>query len=425
MDSYRGLHRRRCLLGVSAALLLAAGCSDSLTTPHEENADPAIYFQRLLVADATLPSARMVGLHNDELLQTFSLSGPASQVYRGGSGRFGIILQRTVDQTSFINSGIELHDDHAHLHSPQLLGFSLQEALPTYLHVIGDWITLWFDGTGRGIWLRESSLASGSPSVLHQVSAGSPHHGGSTTLLVNGSPFLAHSQNPGGGSPTAVEVRNTQGQIVASVTDCPSMHGHHAISTGAVFGCNDGLVLVRPSGNGVQAQKVTPTGDMAGLALRNAYANSGGAFILGQFAALPGQPAQRVFATIYPSTGTLNRFPALPDADVDHWRAVEPIRGQIVFLGRTGRLYIYSSTGQLQHTVTNVVPTIPASGALTHQVDVVEGMAAVASPTTGEVVLVSLETGSVIRRMNLGGQPSRLTILGALDAGEYHLEGVH
>lgn len=412
--------RWRAFLHSVPVVVLAAGCSDSPSMPHEEHVS-AIHFQRLLVADAATASASVLTLEDGETLETFGLSAPASGVYRGGNGKVGILAQRTADRVSFVHGGVEMHGDHAHVHEPELLGFTLEESLPTHIQVNGEWITVWFDGTGRAVWFSENDLTSGSPAIVHQVAAASAHHGASATLVVSGNPFLIYTQNPTG-SASGVEVQNAQGQIVASVTDCPSLHGNHSISTGGVMGCSDGYVLIRPSGNSVQAQKLLPTGDMAGLGLRNAYASSGGAFILGQFSALPGEPAQRVFATIYPTSGTLTRLPALPGGDMDHWRAVEPIRGQIVFLGRTGTLYVYTGTGQLPHTVANVVPAIPATGALTHQVDVVEGMAAVASPTTGEVVLVSLETGTVIRRMNLGGQPSRISILGALDAGEYHVD---
>lgn len=48
-----------------------------------------------------------------------------------------------------------------------------------------------------------------------------------------------------------------------------------------------------------------------------------------------------------------------------------------------------------------------------------EGLAAVASPTTGEIVLVNLGSGSVARRVPVGGAPSRIAILGATRAGNY------
>jgi hypothetical protein len=67
-------------------------------------------------------------------------------------------------------------------------------------------------------------------------------------------------------------------------------------------------------------------------------------YILGQFAAFPGQPAQRVLATINPATGAINRLPALPAGVVDHWRVIEPGKERIVMLGNDGTVYIYNAS---------------------------------------------------------------------------------
>jgi hypothetical protein len=201
------------------------------------------------------------------------------------------------------------------------------------------------------------------------------------------------------------------------------MHGNAAIMNGAAFGCSDGLVIVRQGVAGVTATKVTTTGEMAGLGLRNAWAaKTGTGRILGQFSALPGQPTRRVLALIDPVSGAIDPLPALPAGVVDHWRAIEPVKGQVAMIGNDGTLYVYNAaTRQLQHTVSNVTPAIAASGALTHQVDVVEDLAAVASPTTGEVVYVNLATGAIARRVNVGGAPSRLTFTGAKQNGTFRL----
>lgn len=417
---------RSASFGALAFLALSA-CSDDPVSPVDEGDDPveAIEVQRLLVADATSPTARLLALGDDEVLQTYTLAAPASLVYRTHTGRFGVIQQRTADRVQFLDSGVEAHDDHVLLESPALLPFQLNDGLPTHHSVNGSWISVFFDGTGRAVWMDEADKLSGSPRVAFEVQTGGAHHSGSATMTVGNTPYFVYAPlNPAGGLPTAVNVRNQQGDLVAEVPSCPSMHGNAAIGSGVVFGCVDGMALIRAGTGGVVAEKITPSGDMEGLGLRNAYATSGASFILGQFAAAPGQPRQRVLATIDPASGGINRLPDLPAGVVDHARAVEPVNGQIVLLGTDGSLYIYAgSNRQLQRTVANVVPALPATGATVHQVDVVEDMAAVASPSTGEVVLVNLDTGSIIRRINVGGAPSRVAILGVTRAGLYEVEG--
>jgi hypothetical protein len=181
--------------------------------------------------------------------------------------------------------------------------------------------------------------------------------------------------------------------------------------------------VVRQGVAGVTATKLTTSGEMAGLGLRNAWAaKSGTGLILGQFSALPGQPTRRVLALIDPVSGTIDPLPALPAGVVDHWRVIEPVKGQVVILANNGSLYVYSlATRQLVQTVANVTPALPTSGALTHQVDAVEDLAAVASPSTGEVVYVNLASGAIARRVNVGGAPSRLTFTGAKRNGAFTL----
>ena len=405
-----------------AALALLAACGDA--TGPRDNGEDAAAFQRLLVADATAPSARLIGLHDHAVVATYTLSAPASLVYRTASGRFGALHQRTADRVQFVDGGVWTHDDEAHRQAPTLLGFQLQDGLPTHENVNGNWISVFFDGTGMARWMRESDKLAGTPAVAFEANTGAAHHGGSFTVTSGSTPFFAHSVPNAAGAPTGVAVRDGQGRVVAEVAvgECPGLHGNGSAGAGGVFGCNNGMVLVRATTSGATAQKVTLTGDLEGLALRNAYTGHGASFILGQFAAFPGQPSQRVLAVIEPATGAVHRLPALPAGVVDHWRAIEAVKGQIVLLGNNGTLYVFSAaTRQLQHTVANVVPALPASGAMTHQVAVAEDVAAVASPSTGEVVLVSLATGAVTRRISVGGAPSRLALLGAQASGRYTL----
>ena len=419
----RSLH---AALVLASTALFAACDSDSPVEPTPTPPSAALTandFRRLLVADATAPVARLINLSNDSTLDSYTLAGPASSVYRTTSGRFGVIQQRSADRVGFIDAGVWTDGTAGYRRVSSQVGFALNEGLPTHESVNGPWISVFFDGTGRGVWLNESDLLAGTPRVSFTTATGGPHHSGSATMMVGTNPFFVIAPlNPLGGLPAAVEVRNQAGTVVASVPNCPAMHGNNAISTGVVFGCEDGFVLVKVNGITVSASKVTPTGDMAGLGLRNAYSQSGAAFILGQFSALPGQPTQRVLATIDPVSGAINRLPALPTGVVDHWRAIEPTKGQVVLLGTNGSLYVYNGTTRtLQHTVANVVPALPASGAATHQVSVLEDVAAIANPTAGEVVLVNLTNGTVTRRVRVSGSPSRIALTGSVRSGTFSL----
>lgn len=421
-------HRRRSATPTLALALLATvltACSDNGVSPDPTPAPlSAANFQRLMVTDGSAPTARLIALHNDSTVQNFTLAAPASYVYATSSGRFAAVQQRTADRVNFYDAGVWVDGTTGFRRAPSQLGFQLTDGLPTHAVVTGPWISIFMDGNGRAVWMNEADLVSGSPRVAFEIQTGGAHHSGSNTIVINGTPYFTVAPlNPAGGLPTAVEVRNQANQVVASVPNCPVMHGNASILNGAVYGCADGLVIIRQGVTGVTAEKVTTTGEMAGLGLRNAWASkSGSGVILGQFSALPGQPTRRVLATIDPVTGAINPLPALPAGVVDHWRAIETTKGQIAMIANNGTLYVFNAaTRTLQHSVANVVPALPASGAMTHQVDVAEDLAAVASPTTGEVVLVNIANGSIIRRINVGGAPSRLTITGAKQNGQFTL----
>ncbi len=412
---------------VLAALVTLAACSDDNglapdPTPGPPEV-PAVQLQRLLVAD-TSARARLLAVGNDSVVQSLTLTGPASYVYGTSSGRFAGIQQRTASRVNFLDAGVWTEGTTGFRRPSSRLDFQLTDSLPTHASVTGPWVSIFMDGNWRAVWINEADLHAGSPRVAFEIQTGGPHHSGSTTIVLNGTPyFVVAPRNPAGGLPAAVEVRNQAGQVVATAPDCPSMHGNAGLLNGAAFGCADGLVIVRQGVTGVTATKVTTTGEMAGLGLRNAWAaKTGTGRILGQFSALPGQPTRRVLAMIDPVSGAIDPLPALPAGVVDHWRVIEPVKGQVVMLGNNGTLYVYSAaTRLLQHTIPGVTPPLPASGALTHQVDAVEDLAAVASPTTGEVVYVNLAVGTVVRRVAVGGHPSRLAFTGAKQNGTFTL----
>jgi hypothetical protein len=417
-------------LRLGAALLATAAlaaCSDDNPAGPSPEPTPSLSaanFQRLLVADGTAATARLLAVHNDSTVSTFNLLEPSSYAYATSTGRFAALQQRARGRVNFFDAGVWVDGTTGYRRPARALEFQLTDSLPTHASVTGPWISIFMDGNGRAVWMNESDFLAGTPRVAFEVQTGGPHHSASSTIVINGTPYFVFSpRNPAGGLPNAVEVRTQSGQVVASVPDCPSMHGNAAIMNGAAFGCSDGLVIVRQGVAGVTATKVTTTGEMAGLGLRNAWAaKTGTGRILGQFSALPGQPTRRVLALIDPVSGAIDPLPALPAGVVDHWRAIEPVKGQVAMIGNDGTLYVYNAaTRQLQHTVSNVTPAIAASGALTHQVDVVEDLAAVASPTTGEVVYVNLATGAIARRVNVGGAPSRLTFTGAKQNGTFRL----
>jgi hypothetical protein len=105
------LNRRRRSAAPALAIALLAtaltACSDDGVSPNPTPATlPAANFQRLLVTDGTAATGRLVALHNDSTVQTFSLAEPASYVYATASGRFAAVHQRTANRVNFFDAGV-------------------------------------------------------------------------------------------------------------------------------------------------------------------------------------------------------------------------------------------------------------------------------------------------------------------------------
>lgn len=426
-----GTFQRFAFPTLVAGTLILAGCSDDGPTAvpdPDPQPDPVLVdadeLQRIVVTDASTATGSVFPVVEGDALMSFDLGGAASYVYSSTSGRFAILQQRNANLVQFLDGGVWTHHDHGHRHDPQVLSFEIRDDLPTHPSANEDWISVFFDGSGVAAWVNEADLFEGNPRVAFELATGGPHHSGSLAVVHGGSSYFAVAPlNPEGGLPHGVEVYDGQGELVGATSDCPGMHGNAANGATAVFGCRDGFVLIQASSSGADVSKYVPEGEFEGLGLRSAWAATGASFILGRFSALPGQPARTVLGLVDVESGALRPLPPLSSGVLDHWRAVEPVQNRAVVLGTDGTLYIYSgSSAALERTVEGVVPALTGDGDATHQVAVADGLAAVASPTTGEVVLVDTDAGSILRRVSVGGAPSRLAILGARARGIYEVE---
>lgn len=430
MPSYfRPQPPRRAWLA-ACALAITAACSDgSPTDPGDDAAvAAATELRRLLVADATQPSARVIGLADNATLVTMTLDAPATNVYATESGRFGAVHQRAANVVSFVDGGVWLQGGGAQTTArrvaPRALGFQLTDRVPSYESVNGPWLTVFADGAGMVRLLDEREMATGTFRAVASVNTGGGHHGGAASLTTSAGTYLVHTMpNPAGGSPRTVAVTSRQGAEVARTDDCPGMHGQGATRSAAVLGCTLGAVLVRAGADGVPAiSRLVPVGALEGLGVRSVWARHDADFLVGRLSTPAGAATpRRVLVTIDPATGAMQPLP-IPENTVEHSLAVDPHTQRIVLLATTGTLYVIDGAARaLRHTIAGVVPTLPASGALPHQVAVAEGMAYLASPTAGEVIVVNTTTGAVAGRIAVDGQPSRLAVLGVRADGQYRL----
>jgi hypothetical protein len=339
-------------------------------------------------------------------------------------------MQSAASTVEFFDGGVWAEGTGAqaigYRRTPQKLNFKVDGGTPSHENVNAHWIALYFDGTGSGKWVDERDLIAGTARVAFELNTGGPHHSAAATLLTATNEFFAYGElNPNGGSPNTIVVKNRQGQELARNANCPSMHGTGSNKDGVVFGCTDGAMLVRASGNTPTITKLTPSGELAGLGVRSVWAERDGAFLVARMSTPSGvTPSRRVLVTIDPVAGTMARLP-LPDGTVEHAVAVDTHSGKIVVLANNGTLFILDGASRtVQTTIANAVPSSAFQAPVkAHGIAVAENVAFVASPTTGKVLKVDLKSGTIVEQITVSGEPSRIALLGATRAGQYRRAG--
>lgn len=424
MTNSRLLVRRGSALAVLAFLAACGEDDPSAPSPNATQVDAATEVRRLLIADAVSPTAQLYDLKDNTNISTQTFAGPASLVYSSPSGRFGLVQQRAQGRVNFIDGGVFTtgsgNTQSATRQSPARLTFELRDSLPTHESVAGNWISIFFDGSGMARWLDERDIIAGNPRVALEINSGGPQHSASATLVGTSAEYfvLAPRDPMGNILPQGVQSFNRTGQSLGQMNDCKNMHGNAAIAGAVIFGCEDGIAYVRVGPTGPVKVKAALIGSMAGMGVRNAYTEYGANFIVGQVMTRPGvTPSVTTWVTIEPISGSIEPLP-LPSGSAVHRTVVDRYNGRVLQLTTAGALLVFNGlTRQLLHTIPGVVPQLPTSAIRFHEIGVADGVAYVASPYTGEVVVINTTAGTVTRRINVGGAPSRIAVLGATKSG--------
>ncbi|BAH39823.1 MAG TPA: hypothetical protein DGD08_13255 [Gemmatimonas aurantiaca] len=412
------LHRFRHRLPIVAlgALALAA-CSDddSPTGGNGGNTAPSSEYRRLVVSD-TAPFARV--FHAATGQRVDSLGGLPSRItyLYSPKGRVAFAHFQTRNRVGFIDGGVYAQGDRGVLSTPRLIGY-FTDSVPIHGNYIGDQVSVHFDGSGNVRFFSEQAVAGGSLAPNMTINTGSAHHGAGMAMA-DGNFFSASLRDPAvGTSPLGVVVYNRAGQEVARNRDCTGLHGLAGNSTGSLYGCADGGLLVSATSTGPTFTKLTHATDPR-FGVSTVWAHHSQT----QFLVLMSIRGQTV-STQTRSLGVTNAGArtmqpiVLPNSDLD-WTAGFDYSGKYaVVLGRSGNLYIVDiATRQVTGTLNAATPVMPTSGTvLTPFFAVAEGTVYLTSPTQGRVLELAISATGVptlARTMTVGGTPERIVLLG-------------
>lgn len=206
----------------ASALAIAASLGAGVAFADEQD----VTAWRLFVSDHAQPVVKVIDSLDGDLLDTFTVKGPAS-LYRSSSGQTVFAIQGAAGEVSAISTGIAFHDHGDHgdidIDAPKLLPNRLDGEKPAHFVELQGYIAQWFDGEDKVRVFTEKAAHEAEPPV-RTASVGAPHHGVAV-------PYQNHVvvtiPNPADASelPVGARVVDFEGNTVGEDVACPGLHG--------------------------------------------------------------------------------------------------------------------------------------------------------------------------------------------------------
>lgn len=365
--------------------------------------------ERLLIADGQDPIVRVFDVAEKKTVSNFPLSGKAS-VYTGPSSRFAYAVQSATNQISIVDGSLvfEDHGDHQHYDKfdPVLLDQPLYGENPIHFLSHEGYVAAFFDNEGRALMMEEGSLLQAERKMV-QIKTAMPHHG---VALAWADSFLVTRPELLPGSPRAtpvgVDVYGHNGEPTGETFGpCVSLHGEAIRSDAVVFGCDDGVLVLRSASSGLSSTKLmNPAGpDATKRRVGTLVAHEKAPYFVGNFGA-------NLYAEIDVEMGTF----IYRNAPLDYTQFTFSADGsQLLFLGKNGELAVLDTNSRVvlhQSKVTSAATGVDY-GARDPKMAVGKKFVYITNPGSGELVVFSLATLQEVGRFPVEGEPTKLTIM--------------
>lgn len=257
-----------------AALLLGA-CKDSSNNSHSHKADEhktdgfkVNEAGRLVVTSSDSAELGVFNSKDGLLIERMALNNPASGLYASPQFRFALVPQRDQNQVQILDGGLyqEDHGDHLHPYekAPKIMSQPLSGVKPTHYRDHEVRSAFFFDGNKEGALL--SSVTSFNDKEIlenkpRSLSLNNFMHG---TAEPRGDFLITTYRAPNATStlPDQVELhkfdatRNSYELVKRFEERCPALHGSFSTEDASVFGCSDGVLVIRQSGENFSAEKM-------------------------------------------------------------------------------------------------------------------------------------------------------------------------
>lgn len=197
---------------------------------------------RVVVSDAKTNVLSVLDGKTGKVLAKFNTIGKLSGLYAGPEYLYGI--HRDDSRMTVLHSGlhIEDHGNHQDLaeKAPYVLATLNVGKKPTHLTRDGERLVIYNDGDGTAVVFDESLL--GITNKMQFIQTKKADHGAPELL---GKVFLAGMYGLG-----RVDAFNTEnGQFLKEVASCTKVHGSSVRKDTAFFGCTDGVLAIKVTGD--------------------------------------------------------------------------------------------------------------------------------------------------------------------------------
>ena len=396
-------------LFIAALLSTAIGlssCHDDHDHNHpkkeheEENS-----FVRVLVSDMESNAITLINPHKGEV-QGFTAQFPGNSLYATTSGRYAAVMNTANNYVQFFDSGIEVHEDHAHLKgTPKWAKTTATAPKPTHFYASGNHIAIFNDGDGSLSLASEGTLHT-AESADHVV-VGEKHHG-AVVRFDNGTFAVTEKDGSVAGAlPERVKIIDRNGNLVsASTVATRGIHGDAGDGKLALFGSASGILKVNE--NGTQSLISYPESFGANWLGAIHYGRSAGTFIgykreMGVYFI---DVAQNSIKPVIEST-------TLVSAGFD------AAGKDILVLMNDGKVVIFDGKSGAKKAERVLPLTIPADKKYP-TLTATKNFVYVTVAERGEVLMLKRENLSDFGKYKVSGKPGKLVILGGDVNGEHN-----
>jgi DNA-binding beta-propeller fold protein YncE len=222
--------------------------------PDSKPTQPEAAYLRLVVSD--VDKAQITVLEPlTKKTTVFPIKAAQPTLYATSTGQFATVISKAANTVEFLNSGIEKHAGHLHVHLTEMAKQRFTEAGPTHYYAYEGLNAIFNDGTGSISIFKDNELEDGSGRVLPVAQ---PHHG---AMVIYDDHTLAVTQKDGtvsGTLPEKVKIIDRYGVTLHEGTIATKgIHGDAGNGKLAAFGSPDGILIVQQ--NGTQSLITYPT----------------------------------------------------------------------------------------------------------------------------------------------------------------------